>query len=455
MFNKLKGWLTGDADWKAEQELNRLGKKDAFLKDAMDGYRAMPEADHTQAVRDLKGKLRQQYTKEDRGAGMLFSWKNIAAAAALIGAIGLFFWTQQSLDDPTTIVEAQTLEKEMSSTAETQAFPKEEISKPQEEPATTAAAPRDNPPVVDPSNIEAGIIDEADLEDEAKLVSAPKAKSDILIETQPGAVQATTPPVTEDVAANTARPTRQIDDKISPAVESDAEVLEPTSPSEARIVIAAKDSEKSLEKVLNGRVKDLENNEGLVGASIYIEGTGEGTITDVDGNFSLKSKTDLPWTVISSYTGYLDEILQVDSVFQDYEFLMSNEAIALDEVVVTGYGLETKKKRSRTQLEGSRAADLPQAKKEAADQPRPIVGFKKMKRYIRRNLKYPDLAKDHKIQGGVTVRFFINEDGEPEQFSILNGLGSGCNQEAERLLKEGPKWEPINTWAIYTVVFSL
>ena len=53
---------------------------------------------------------------------------------------------------------------------------------------------------------------------------------------------------------------------------------------------------------LSGRIVD-ENQEGLSFANVIIEGTYEGTATDVDGNFELSSSTS-PMNIIISYIGY-------------------------------------------------------------------------------------------------------------------------------------------------------
>ncbi|MFT5386800.1 MAG: hypothetical protein ACI81W_004218, partial [Saprospiraceae bacterium] len=100
MFDKLKIWLRGDSNWKAEQELDRLGKNDAFLGDAMDGYRTMPESDHTKAVETLKARLAKR-TKKKQG---FIYWRSIAAAAAMVGVIGLFFWTQRDFGKSEVLV---------------------------------------------------------------------------------------------------------------------------------------------------------------------------------------------------------------------------------------------------------------------------------------------------------------------------------------------------------------
>ena len=55
---------------------------------------------------------------------------------------------------------------------------------------------------------------------------------------------------------------------------------------------------------VNGKISD-ENNQGLPGATIIIEGTTNGTISDIDGNFTLSA--DINSFIEISYAGYLSK----------------------------------------------------------------------------------------------------------------------------------------------------
>ncbi|NUQ23940.1 MAG: TonB family protein [Saprospiraceae bacterium] len=86
----------------------------------------------------------------------------------------------------------------------------------------------------------------------------------------------------------------------------------------------------------------------------------------------------------------------------------------------------------------------------------PEGGFDKMKKYVQKNLRYPAEAKAKGISGDVTVRFLISADGSPSQLEVVSGIGYGCDDEAKRLLREGPKWRFANasTWITYTIYFE-
>jgi periplasmic protein TonB len=71
-------------------------------------------------------------------------------------------------------------------------------------------------------------------------------------------------------------------------------------------------------------------------------------------------------------------------------------------------------------------------------------GFEAFQKYATENTKYPQKAKDEKIQGRVSVQFVIEKDGTLSNIkSVGKVLGYGLEEEALRLVKENPtKWIP-------------
>ena len=83
---------------------------------------------------------------------------------------------------------------------------------------------------------------------------------------------------------------------------------------------------------INGVVKD-KTGETVIGASVMVKGTTTGTITDFDGNFSLKAnKGDI---IVISFIGYKTQELPAEA---NMNVVMSDDSELLDEVVVIGYG---------------------------------------------------------------------------------------------------------------------
>lgn len=88
---------------------------------------------------------------------------------------------------------------------------------------------------------------------------------------------------------------------------------------------------------ITGVVLDKTSKEPLIGASIQIDGTSIGTITDIDGNFSLPC-SDGTYNVVIRYLGYetlmLDKIRLTDK--NKYDFELAEASTALNEMVVVG-----------------------------------------------------------------------------------------------------------------------
>ena len=89
---------------------------------------------------------------------------------------------------------------------------------------------------------------------------------------------------------------------------------------------------------IKGKVTDT-NQEPLIGATILVQGTEQGTITDINGNFQLK--TDSKATLIISYTGFSSKIIVIGNQTV-WNIMLEPEDLKLDEVVVIGYGSQRK-----------------------------------------------------------------------------------------------------------------
>ena len=65
-----------------------------------------------------------------------------------------------------------------------------------------------------------------------------------------------------------------------------------------------------------------------------------------------------------------------------------------------------------------------------------------MMKFIRDNLKYPAIAQEAGVTGRVIVNFIVGRDGKITQIKVVRGIGSGCDEEAIRVLKKMPPWTP-------------
>ena len=91
---------------------------------------------------------------------------------------------------------------------------------------------------------------------------------------------------------------------------------------------------------ISGKVIDKNSQEPVIGASVLIEGTSNGTITDLDGNFML-SNVPSKGSLVVSYIGYATQTLPINGR-TSFSIVLAEDTETLDEVVVIGYGVQKK-----------------------------------------------------------------------------------------------------------------
>ncbi len=62
-------------------------------------------------------------------------------------------------------------------------------------------------------------------------------------------------------------------------------------------------------------------------------------------------------------------------------------------------------------------------------------------KYIQKNLRYPPMAQEGGVQGKVYLSFVVEKDGMITDVKVLKGIGSGCDEEAMRVIKKSPRWK--------------
>lgn len=126
-----------------------------------------------------------------------------------------------------------------------------------------------------------------------------------------------------------------------------------------------------------------------------------------------------------------------DTVHPDVVLRESKEE--MNEVVVTRY---TKKKEGISQ-------HITYGELE------PAQGWANFDTYIAESLKEPDEVKEKNVSGSVELSFDVNKDGKVANIKVEKSLCSQCDEEAIRLLKEGPKWKKKkNKRGRVTIVFA-
>ncbi len=426
----LRRWVQGDTRQEEERQLEQLAKEDPFLAEALEGYRRRPEGRHAERVEQLRARLRER-RRERRG--ILFYLPRVAAAVVALALVGGGFWyvNQGGLADTSALAleEQDTVEERMEKAAPeptvadapSPAAESAELQPPSERQNTSGAAgePESKP------------LPKRQKKTEEQERPAPPPPTEPLqiaqAEPLPAPAQARElPPAADESAAY------EFDKKEKMAAE---EALMEDAAGRARIAApsaaaGAHPAGPSMRRV-SGAVLD-ENGDPLIGVNVLLEGTNLGAVTGLDGQFQLEWPDSLSGGLIFTYVGLTS--LQVDPGDKDtLEVVMDEAAPLLEEVVVTGLNVP----RQEPPL------------------PRPEKGFPHLRQYVRDSLQYPEAARREGIEGRVKLRFQIRPDGSLYDFRVEKGLNEECNEEAIRLLKEGPKWEGAGQEATYTVRFKL
>lgn len=177
----------------------------------------------------------------------------------------------------------------------------------------------------------------------------------------------------------------------------------------------------SLFTIVSGIVS-AEDGSPLPGVSVSIKGSTIGTTTDGNGFYQLRSPIPNP-TLHYAFIGMQSAELKADKK-RELNVKLVEDQNALSEVVVTGYGTNRNTRSIPVTIEAAH----------------PEIGNREFKKYLDENVRYPQEAIDKKVQGRVIVEFTVNYDNTLSDFTIIRGIGSGCDEELIRAIKAGPKW---------------
>ena len=174
-------------------------------------------------------------------------------------------------------------------------------------------------------------------------------------------------------------------------------------------------------RTITGTIRATEDDAVVPGVNVNIKGSSVGTITDIDGKYSVEIPDDEDVTLVYSFIGLMTEEVKVNDE-EVVDVKMETDLQELTEVVVTAKG------KGKEQKPGAK--------------PKPFLGSKVYNEYLQEELRYPELPEEQRISGTVKLRLTISENGLIEDIIILKSLGEIFDDEAIRLVSEGPGWLP-------------
>ena len=377
---RLSDYIRGLRKGKEAHRLEKESMKDPFLADAIDGYNQV-EGNHEQRIEQLRIQISARSTKKRNTYAIIWS----VAACLVIGfGISSYFLFLKETPEPVIPI-----------------IPQKEIA------LVPTKTKTDSTPISPVSTKQA---------DKKDII----AKSRTTISKPPSA-PITTMPMEEETS-----------DQMVAA--TDEEVIMTTGASDPESVKKMRIAKMAViptNDIIKGKVTD-QKGEPLIGASVMYKGTNIGTVTDVNGEFSLLKKAENK-QLTAQYIGYDPVEVPVDTS-RTMLIAMNEDQKGLSEVVVVGHGVNKKANKDNT--------------------PQPVDGKRKYLKYLKKNLVRPTDETCAQVKGKVVLTFLVNRDGRPFHIKVKKSLCESSDKEAIRLVQEGPDWTYGNKQAEVTVKFD-
>ena len=377
---RLSDYIQGLRKGKEAHRLEKESMKDPFLADAIDGYNQV-EGNHEQRIEQLRIQISARSTKKRNTYAIIWS----VAACLVIGfGISSYFLFMKETPEPVIPI-----------------IPQKEIA------LVPTKTKTDSTPISPVSMKQA---------DKKDII----AKSRTTISKPPSA-PITTMPMEEETS-----------DQMVAA--TDEEVIMTTGASDPESVKKMRIAKMAViptNDIIKGKVTD-QKGEPLIGASVMYKGTNIGTVTDVNGEFSLLKKAENK-QLTAQYIGYDPVEVPVDTS-RTMLIAMNEDQKGLSEVVVVGHGVNKKANKDNT--------------------PQPVDGKRKYLKYLKKNLVRPTDETCAQVKGKVVLTFLVNRDGRPFHIKVKKSLCESSDKEAIRLVQEGPDWTYGNKQAEVTVKFD-
>ena len=220
---------------------------------------------------------------------------------------------------------------------------------------------------------------------------------------------------------------------------SNAKVNDLTSIVKAEEVKSVENSSDEKFK-LSGTVVEAERkNVPVMGASVLIKGTTMGTLTDMDGKFTLPVKKGDVIQV--SFVGYQTQSVVVKDE-SPLTILMRDDVQPMEEMVVVGQTPKEEVKYTKVEVEET---EEPQEKvifQVVEEMPEFPGGMGEAMKFLAKNIKYPVAAQQAKIEGRVIVQFVVERDGSISDIHTVRSVSPELDAEAIRVVSLMPKWKP-------------
>jgi len=407
----IANYLKGELSPAERNRLEKMALDDPFLAEALEGAEGIAAEEFQAGVNELHAMLDKRVARKERSIpGWQWAMRIAAVVILIICSTSLIYFYLGN-DNPDNLSLNDTV-KTLQETKENQPLVADSIadSEPKNETESEKQelepARKKEPPLVQPSPAPQKEIHKTPIIADIDL--APLAEAKIAEEVSSKEIQID--------SLLTQKETTQVAEVESLAKKSAVPPL--ATPFHAPTESVANT------RLITGKVVDLIDGEPLPGVSVRVKGSNTAVATDLEGNYQIPV-TETDQVLVFAFVGMESKEEEIEDRTQ-LNVQLEEDHAALSEMVVIGYGSRDTNRYTST------PADYVEAKPEG--------GMKAYKKYLEDNLQYPAQAIENKVEGSVTVRFEISETGVISDLRVTKGLGYGCDEEAIRLIREGPKW---------------
>lgn len=391
-------------------EMEKAALEDPFLADALEGYRAVESnvsADLSELQKSLEERISRSKYVRMASTRRAFRWGKVAAAVIILGGLGLLIFNLTSNKKENSVAEIKAKKPDQpvatiipdSSAKMTDSGANNSTQAVAAKSTKNQSSVRTRAKSVDTTAASAGSV--------ATLAVSPPATAK-----EEGIDSVTNKPIVEGLAAPT---------------NTKAKKPEPGAAVPRRAVDNVNEFAKVQQQMnyFNGRVVDAGNNP-LPFANITNIRDDVGTYADARGYFTLISPDSILNVRVRS-VGFEPGVAKLKDG-RSNQVVLQEDRSAPDKILSlqpadTNRGLE------RTMR---------------LEEPEPLDGWTNYNTYMANNINVPQDLKMKRDIGQVQLSFDVNDNGEPVNIKVERSLCKKCDEEAVRLIKQGPKWKQKN-----------
>lgn len=180
----------------------------------------------------------------------------------------------------------------------------------------------------------------------------------------------------------------------------------------------------------------------IVGASVLIVNSTSGTLTDLEGNFTLKVGDDQRISV--SYIGMKSVELSVKECLEKQikEVCLTSDADSGPQLTVVSQSSESASQKAPQHNTTSEPQNTEEVFMVVENMPEFPGGLNACLKFLADHVAYPKEAAEKKIQGRVIVQFVVMKDGSIANARVIRSVDPLLDAEALRVIGLMPKWKP-------------